>query len=194
MEDLIGRVQFTSFSSGDVLVTLLLVLVLQHLDDAQADFQTQRFDQHRNGLGQFFLGLAVVQLDGLLFRVLFGQGLARGHEAQIIDDGEARQGNLLGLVVFVEEEVLALLVGDPEGLTVFATVSEREDQGYRLSTARRFTGVQGFDLAGVDVGFFRLVATTEAILGLFQTVGFQIAKQAHVFLSLSENGGEKTAT
>jgi hypothetical protein len=101
------------------------------------------------------------------------------------DDGrEAGQRDLLGPVILVQEEVLALLVGDVNGLAVL-TPTEVHDESDVAGTAGRLASIGQLDLAGVDVGIERLI-TAKTILGFFQAIVLQVSKKTHVgFLSLS---------
>ena len=64
------------------------------------------------------LGVGVVDVHDLVLGGLLGQRFVGGHEAEVLDEHEAGQGHLLGVVLLVAEEVLVVPVGDPEGLPV----------------------------------------------------------------------------
>src|SRR5690606_17342667 len=115
----VDDVLFTGLRRGNVLaVAILLVLVDELVEDAKADRLTQGSSEHRDSGRNFLTLLRVVHLHDLIFRFLLGERLAGRGETDVIDRGEARERDLLRLVVLVEEEVLAVLVGDVDRLTI----------------------------------------------------------------------------
>ena len=85
-----------------VFFTCLLRILL---DDPEGDLLAEQIDEHRYRLGQLLLVLRVIDVHDLVLSDLLGQGLVGRDQADVIDDSEAGQGHLLGLVILVQEEV-----------------------------------------------------------------------------------------
>ena len=177
VEHLLDVVDLTSLASRLVLFGLIveLGLVLQSLDDPEADRSIGQAGQNLNGLRHFFLEIEVVDVDHLLFGLLLAQRLLGSDQAQVVNDREARQRDFLGLVILIEEEVFTLLVGDVDGLFVLLVVM-LEVQGNELSTFGGNTMVGNGDTTGVDVGVDDTATATQAVSGFFQAIGSQIIK------------------
>ena len=180
VEDLLDGVNFTSLTSWFVLARLivLLGLVFQDLDNAEADRSIGQAGQYLNRLRNVFLEIEVVNVDHLLFGFLLTQRLLGGDQAEVVNNHEARQRDFLGLVVLVQEEVLTFLVGDVDGLFVLLIVM-LEVQGDELSTFGGNAMVGNGDTTGVDVSVDDTATTTQTVGGFFQASGSQIVKQSH---------------
>ena len=103
---------------------------------------------------QFFPLIEVVNLDDLFLGVLLGQRLAGRDEADVVNGGEAGQRNLLGLVVLVQEPVLALHVEAADIVAIITNHSKFDynmivDKAQLIFDARNAT--QDIPKAGVKV-------------------------------------------
>lgn len=169
----------TGFATWLVFAGAVVLDVLVHdraVGNARNDLLAGEFGEDQEPTGRLLLLVAVVvDLDDLFFALLLGQRLAGGDGADVVNGGEARRRHLFGLVLLVDEPVLALLVRDVDRLAVLA-VRQVHDDGYATGTARRLTGIGDLDgsLIGIRVTD---IEAAKAVIGFFQTiVGREIAK------------------